>query len=452
MKRRLFGLLLILAVFLSATVVVFSKSSGDVLNVKISPATGEGDGKTGKKVRISFWFANINPEREAGYAELIRAFEKQNPEIQVDFLGIPGDSIRKLDMALAANEAPDCSDMVQLAMPSQITRNALVQLDSYFAKWPEKNQVVPAALEMVRSFDPSGKKRLFGIPAASNSWVLLARRDRLVSVGLKPPQTWDEFFKAVKALTDQGAGRYGVAIQGGADGGIALEHLMYSYSGLTKYFSADGKCTVNDAKHLEFVEKYLGLYNVYTAKSDLNKGWAELATAFQSGKTAMVFQNLGSFSQHAQFFNNDTAKFGLVPLPKSDQGYYVHSPLSVTGYVMYTNSTYQKETWKFISYLCSAEPTGISAKFTGMVPLQKQALAAPWIRNHPYLKTIADLLVSPNTKFYQAPINYPNYSNIMSAKIEPMIKAVMIKKLSAGDFLNEWARLMLQMKKGYIIH
>ncbi len=447
MKQRWIGLSLVLVLFFTATVMAYSKNS-DVSNVKVRPVAGE-PGKPGKKVKISFWFANITPDREAGFKELIRIFEKQNPDIEVDFLGIPGDSRQKLDMAIAANEAPDCSDIVQFAMPSYIARKSLVRLDGYYSKWTEKNQVVPAALDTVRSFDPSGKKRLFGLPMASNIWVLWARPDWFAEAGLEMPKTWDDFFRAVKVLSDKKAGRYGIALRGGAGGGTTLEYLMYSYSGITKYFTADGKCTINDPKHVEFVEKYLGLYGNYTAEGDLNNGWTELAAAFQSGRAAMVFHNLGSSSAHAKIFSNDTAKFAAVPLPMGDKGYNVHPALSVSGYVMYSNSKHKNETWKFISYLCSAEPAGVSAKFIGIMPMHKQALKAPWVQELPYFKMAADLLASPKTRFYEAPINYPEYSSIMSSKIEPMIQQVMVKRLSAKDFLDQWARLMIQMKKDY---
>ena len=451
MKKRLICLLLLLALFLFATVMVYSKSAGDVLNVKISPATDEAGGKTGEKVRISFWFANTTPQREAGFKELIRSFEKQNPGIQVDLLGIPGDSRQKLDMALAANEAPDCSNAAQSIIPSYIARDSLVQLDSYFNKWPENNKIFPAALDLIRSYDPTGKNRLFAIPTASDLCVLWLRPDWLADAGLRPPQTWDQFFHTVKVCTDKNAGRYGVSIQGGVGGGITLEHLMYSYSGHTKYFTAGGKCTINDPKHVEFVAKYLGLYNVYTAKNDLNNGRKELATAFQMGKAAMVFDNISSSSAYAKNFKNNITKFAAVPLPKGNNVNNAHSALSVNGYVMYSDSDQKEETWKFLSYLCSARPAGIIAKFTGIMPMHNQALKSSWIQAFPYFKMAAAVLDSSNTKIFREPFNYQDYSSIMSTRVEPMIQLVMAKKLSAKDFLDEWARLMLQIKKDYKI-
>ncbi len=449
MRKRLICLLLILTLFLFATVMVYSKSAGDVLNVKISPATGETGGKTGEKVRISFWFANNTPEREAGFKELIRIFEKQNPGIQVDLLGIPGDSRQKLDMAIAANEAPDCFDVAQSTIPSYIARDSLVQLDNYFDKWPENNKILPAGLDLVRSYDPSGKNRLFAIPTASDLCVLWLRPDWFAGAGLKPPRTWDEFFKAVKVCTNKNTGHYGVSIQGGIGSGIILEYLMYSYSGLTKYFTSDGKCTINDPKHVEFVAKYLGLYNVYTAKNDFNNGRRELAAAFQSGKAAMVFDNISSSSVYAKNFKNNITKFAAVPPPKGDKGYNAHSVLSLNSYVMYSNSNHKEETWKFLSYLCSAGSIGDIAKFSGIMPMHKQALKSPWIQALPYFKMAADILDSPNTKFFRKPFNYQDYNSIMSTKVDPMIQLVMGKKISVKDFLNEWARLMLQMKDSF---
>ena len=41
--------------------------------------------------------------------------------------------------------------------------------------------------------------------------------------------------------------------------------LTYSYSGITNYFTPDGKSTINDPKNMEFVDKYIGCYNKFTA-------------------------------------------------------------------------------------------------------------------------------------------------------------------------------------------
>ena len=51
-----------------------------------------------------------------------------------------------------------------------------------------------------------------------------------------------------------------------------MEMLMYSYSGITNFF-IDDKCTLNDPKNIEFMEKFLGGYGKTTSEDDINKGW-----------------------------------------------------------------------------------------------------------------------------------------------------------------------------------
>src|SRR5699024_10814317 len=96
-----------------------------------------------------------------------------------------------------------------------------------------------------------------------------------------------------------------------------LEMLMYSYSGITNYFDDNGKATINDPKHVEFLQKYLiDAYVNYTAEDDLTKSWTELSSAFQSGGAGFVVHNLGSDKFSSKLFEYDTTKFAAAPFPE----------------------------------------------------------------------------------------------------------------------------------------
>ena len=62
-----------------------------------------------------------------------------------------------------------------------------------------------------------------------------------------------------------------------------MEMLMYSYSGITNFF-IDDKCTLNDPKNIEFMEKFLGGYGKTTSEDDINKGWTEMAAQYHSNR------------------------------------------------------------------------------------------------------------------------------------------------------------------------
>ena len=74
--------------------------------------------------------------------------------------------------------------------------------------------------------------------------------------GLETPTTWDEVFDDVEKLTDKSNGVYGFSIRGGAGSSQQLEQMLYQYSGITEMFDKDGNSTINDPKHVEFLEKF----------------------------------------------------------------------------------------------------------------------------------------------------------------------------------------------------
>lgn len=289
---------------------------------------------------------------------------------------------------------------------------------------------------------------MYALPYSSQTWNLWLRPDWFKEAGLQLPDTWDQFFEDIAKLTDRSKDRYGLSIRGGAGSANTLEMLMYSYSGITDYFTPEGKSTINDPLHAEFLEKYLGAYNVYSPEDDLNKGWTELAATFQSNKAAIVVHNLGSASSHEKAFGGDYTKFEAVPFPKSVKGYREHPGLAPLGLTMSKTAKNKEAVWKFMTFYLSHDINSQYAKLYGEIPANKDAASDAWVQDIPYMKSASDLLNSADTHFADNPYYLPGYSNIQK-KAESMIQKVMAKKMTGPEMLNEWAKLLEAEKQSY---
>lgn len=394
-----------------------------------------------KPVTLKFWFGMQTPERNEFMKGLLKEFEAKNPGIKVEYLGIPGDPSaykQKLDISVAAGDEPDVS---MNFFPDYISRGVYLPLDPYFNKWADRNKLQPAAIASNRSMDVK-KQQLYAIPYASVVRVFWVRSDWYKEAGLPIFQTWDQFFNSVPKLTDKSKGRYGTSIRGGGAAAENLEMLMYSYSGITDYFDKNGKCTVNDPLHVQFVEKYLALYDVYTPEDDLTKGWVALAATFQSGKAASIFHNLGSASSHRDAFNGDILKFQAVNLPKGVKGYRVHPNIKPHGYSIHQSSSHKDEAWRLITYLLSKDALSKFGKEYGEIPLNKDTADDSWLHEVPWFATGAELFNSPDTQFYTPPYHLPEWSLALSRELDPMVQQVMAKQMTAKQMLDEWARIM----------
>lgn len=397
-------------------------------------------------VTVSFWAATVTPERDAFYKDFASLVHKTYPNITLDYLGVPGDITaynQKLDMAIAADQAPD----IFLLRTDLIARGAYEPLDKYFDNWADKNKINAGAVKGNRSADAKYHK-LYAMPATNQTWNMWIRPDVIKAANLPVPKTWDQFFNDAKKLTNKKAGMYGYSIRGGAGSANTLEMLMYSYSGITNYFTANGKATINNPLNVKFVEKYLGGYSVYTPEDDLNKGWTELAATFQSGKTAMIFHNLGSATAHDKAFNGDKSKYEAIPFPQSVLGYVVHPGLQPLGMCMSVKSKHKDAVWKVMTLFVSKNVNSAYAKMVGEIPANTDAAKDSWLTTLPYMKMGSKLLNSPNVKFNKTPYYLPGYTNIQT-EMAPYIQKVMAKKMTAKEMLDLWASKLEKEKESF---
>lgn len=393
-------------------------------------------------VTVSFWMAAASEERNAFMEEIFAKFHEQNPDITVEYLGVPGDVAQfnqKVDMALAGNEAPDIIQGTLTA--SYITRGIPAQLDELFEASELKDRIDSKYTDAFRVADYTDGK-LYAIPGPMNIQMVYTRPDYISEAGLEAYQSWDDFFEIAEKTTKPEEGIYGYIIRGGSGGAEALEKLMFSYSGITDYFM-DGVCTLNDPKNVEFVERYLGGYKKVSSTDDLNKSWTEMSSQFQSGKATMLVHNTGSGQANFDAFGADEAKVAANPYPASNVTGKITVPdATLNGYMITESSPNKEAAWKVIEYLESPEVAGAYAKLTGQIPAPSDAQSQDWIQESPYMKVASDYINDANTVMTHVPTYLPNYTTIRNDYAQPAMQEVMLGMRSAKDFLDEWARLL----------
>jgi len=399
-----------------------------------------------KKVKITFWDDNAGPQRTPIWNELIKRFELENPTIDVEYVGLPKDYAKsKFDAAIAAEDMPDVASVYTSWLPEFSHRDALLPLNSYFENWREKDKINKEAIEFNKQIVNDHK--LYGIPYTQNLDILWIRSDWFKAANVKSPATWDEFFNAVETLTDKSNGRYGYTIRGGAGGSFQLQRMMYAYSGIEDYF-IDGKSTINDPKHVEFLKRYIGLYQNHTPKSDITNDYKAMVANFDSGVAAMIQHNIGSYAEHSEVLDRD--QFQAIPLPKSINGQYVTEAGNTIGISIFKGTQYPDEAWEFVRFINSKEAQQLWNQSVGQIPTHIDVLNEDWIKELRHIQVSTQVYGDKETIQYEPPFYLPEYRTILNTIVDPGIQEVLSGKMTVENFLNKWSSAMETAQKQYI--
>ena len=440
MKLKKFSALLLTTVITSTALFT---GCGNTKNASSNETQNPNDPAT-----VTFWAASVTQERQEFFDWFAKYVHEVYPNITLDMLGVPGnltDYRQKLDVAIQAGTAPDITNDFR---PELVTNGYYQNMNDYFNNWADKGLINEQLIKSNKTYDPNGTG-LYALPYSSQTWNMWVRTDWLNSINMKVPTNWPDFFTAVQKLTDKKNDKYGLAIRGGGGSANTLEMLMYAYSGVTNYFDANGKSTINNAKNVEFVQKYLvDTYNTYTSQDDLTKGWAELANAFQSGKAGIVVHNLGSAKSMVTAFQGDYSKFQAAVFPASVQGYVVHAGLMPLGLSMNSQSKNKDVVWKVMQLYLSKEVNTKYCQLYGEIPANTEAAKDSFFSDSPYMSVGVKIETDKSIKFNDTPYYLPTYSNIQS-DMEANIQSVMSGKMTPQKLLDNWAAALEEANNEY---
>jgi multiple sugar transport system substrate-binding protein len=328
------------------------------------PSTNEGAGAE-KQVNIKFAIWDYGTTDY--WAELIAAFESENPTIKVEPIDIPSaDYVDKVAIMVASGDDTDVltiKTMPQYA--ALVDKSQIVPIDGYI----QDHGVDMAPYAGIDETMKMGGN-LYGIPFRSDYWLLFYNKGIFDAQGEAYPSntmTWEEYREVAKRLTT-GTGNdkvYG-----------ALTHTWLS--SVVNWSYTDGEHTLVDGEYAFLKPAYelmLGMQNEDLSTME----WGSLKTAnvhysgpFYKGQAAMV--PMGSW-----FINSVIAtkakgetdiEWGFSQVPHFEGKEAGATIGNVTPMSINSLSKNKEAAWDFIEYLCT-EPGATKLASLGTLPAYK---------------------------------------------------------------------------------
>ncbi|MFF7049314.1 ABC transporter substrate-binding protein [Streptomyces griseorubiginosus] len=415
---------------------------GSVLALTATACGDDGSGAGGDKGengsgkgKIVFWDNNGGVRTDI-WKEVIADFQKANPDIKVEYVGIASTEYQsKVDTAIQGGGLPDVGGVGAAMLAGFAAQNALEPLDDRLAGSSLDGKLNKDMVSVLKA-SGGGDGTLYSIPTSANNGVLYYRTDLFKKAGLDEPTTWDKFYEAAKKLTNAKKNEFGYTIRGGAGSIAQALDAAYGQSGITSFWNGD-KTTLNDPKNVAALEKYAALYKKDTPAADLNNDFTKMVAQWDSGTIGMLNHNLGSYQDHVKALGVD--KFRGIPQPIGANGKRVQVSNPVDGLGVFKSSKNKDAAWKFIEFATSHAENSKFNKAAGQVPSNNDAAKDAWISEAEPTKLAAAALTDGSTSIVQLPYYLPDWNTISKADNEPNFQKVLLGDMSAKDFLDTMA-------------
>lgn len=311
-----------------------------------------------KSNQTTIQFASWGSQSEVEILRPILAeFEKQNPDVKVDFMHIPQNYFQKIHLLFASNLAPDVIFINNLYLPVYANAGMLeeIQAEGKRARGQE------GKLDLSTFYDKSlqslsYKKKLYAVPRDISTLVIYYNKDLFKKYGVDEPKknwTFKDFLITAQKLTkdtnnDGKPDIWGISFEETP----ALFYLPYLMSDGGGILSDDLKSVIIDEPDSqEGLNFYADLRNKYhVAPTKAQSASATMAQLFLQGKLAMHLSGRWLVPKY-----RTDAKFNwdVINFPRGDMGSIV--PLDASGWAVAKSSKHKAEAMRLIEFLASEE-------------------------------------------------------------------------------------------------
>jgi multiple sugar transport system substrate-binding protein len=316
--------------------------------------------------------------------EQAAAFMKQNPDIKVKMLTIPGDSYDdKVRTMIAGGKAPDLFASGDVQIPTIVRKRyaqnltPTIQAESY-----DLSNFYPEVLKGLTFED-----KLVGLTDNWDTQVLYYNKSLFDKHGVAYPTedwTWEDFVAAARKLTSgSGTGKTYGAVYDAAWFAPVYDQI---WSNGGDVISADGKtCQLNTPTAQQSIQSIADLFREGLAPSPsaLDQPGSEASQLFLSGKAAM---GIGVGGRWAAFDFQDVKAFDwrVAPLPKGSAGRANFFHLSM--FSIAADAKNKAGAWKFLKFIVSPEGIRMGAESARGIPSRKALATDPVIAENELAK------------------------------------------------------------------
>ena len=238
--------------------------------------------------------------------EIIKEYEKENPEVRINFIHIPQNYFQKIHLLFASNQAPDVIFINNLYLPLYASKleplNDVVNIEDFNSK-------------SIEAMSIDGK--LYAVPRDISTLVFY-RNKNLVKT---KPQNLDELIPAIKDVKPYG---------------ISSEKDIYF---MLPYVLTMKEDFLNPQKSAEFYKSLEGKY----APTASQVGSLTLAQMFLQGKIGLYLSGRWMYPKI-----KDSADFDWDVIP-----FCGIVPLDASGWAIYKDSKHKEQAEKFLQFLSS---------------------------------------------------------------------------------------------------
>jgi multiple sugar transport system substrate-binding protein len=398
--------------------------AGAIAPSALLAACGGGTSGNGSKTTIT-WSYWGDPAENQVNLKVKSAFEKDNPDIQVNVLWAPWTQyFQKIDGLFAGGAPPDV--LFLTFIQKYAAEGVIEDLSSWIQKggvdlggyWPGFNDAMKY------------KGKLYGLQRDGDVKVLYYNTDHLQQAGVPRPDktwTWDTFERALARLTQKDGGRvqrYGLAMES------AMYWLWLAMNGTWTLDDArnPSRCTLDDPRAVQALQWQANLIKQqYLLPVDLQQSGSD-AGAFQSGQASMIIQNV---SRVPTFNQQGSLKYGLAPIPRPAGGQYADSA-GGAGFSISSKSKHKDAAWKFLSWLQSPRGQSLFAQSGDLFPALKSVA-----ESQSYLKTLPD---DKNALSFMAQYGktigtalFPEWNELSTTLIVPALQKIWTGEHTVGE-------------------
>lgn len=385
-----------------------------------------------KPTEITFWSWYLSPKFDDYIKSTVAAFEKQNPNIKVNWFDKQDSMVQDFIASVNLGNAPDVVNL-NIDETAKAAQNGFLRpIGTLTGQATLKNTYYPNTLA---NFTTGGKTYAYPWYGWLNEGVLLYNPDLFKQAGLSgTPKTLSELMSDAKIIKDK-TGAYGW-VPAYKDPNTA-SFLGYFYEDGLPIYDKNGQAAFNTPAHAALLQKYVDFYKSGYAPQDVLRREAfQIATElYGQGKAAMI---IGGPQALTRIKDNNADLYSKVGLADAPLGRANRQTGGSMGLVIPTASKHPAEAAKFAAFITDNANQVAFAKVVPVVPTTRAAQSDPFFKqggSDPIAQ--ATSMIGASGRLINPGWSAPKNSDAIYKNFNDNIEAAVLGQKTAQQALND---------------